>query len=92
MCSFRDGYHYKNATEDAQAFKFLKSVPDSHVLRTDRDNTLSLEQLCVLRTFGHQCDRSYQHTDFQVCYAAATVAQICSGSSYTMQPVLAPRT
>jgi hypothetical protein len=67
MCSFRDWYHYKNVTEDTPAFNFLKSVPDRLVLRTDSDDELSLEQLGVLRTLGHQCDRSYQHTDFQTC-------------------------
>jgi hypothetical protein len=92
MCSFRDRYHYKNATADAPVFNFLKSVPDRLVLRTDRGDTQSLEQLGVLRTLGHQCDRSYQHTDFQACYASASVAQMLSGSSDTAQPVLAART
>ena len=92
MCSFRDWYHYKNATADTPAFNFLKTVPDLLVLRTDCGDAQSLEQLGVLRTLGHQCDRSYQHTDFQPCYAPATVAQILSGSSYTVQSVLAART
>jgi hypothetical protein len=67
-------------------------VQDRNVLRTDRGDVLSLSELGVLRTLGHQCDRSYQHTDFQACYASASVAQILSGSSYTAQPVLAART
>jgi len=92
MCSFRDWYHYKNATADTPAFNFLKTVPDLLVLRTDCGDAQSLEQLGVLRTLGHQCDSSYQHTDFQPCYAPATVAQILSGSSYTVQSVLAART
>jgi hypothetical protein len=61
MCSFRDWYHYKYATADAPPFNFLKSVQDRLVLRTDLGDAQSLEQLGVLKTLGHQCDRSYQH-------------------------------
>ena len=91
MCSFRDWYHYRNATADWPAFDFLKSVPDRLVLRTDRGDAQSLEQLGVLRTLAHQCDRSYQHTDFEACAAAATVTS-AAGSAYAAQPVRAART
>ena len=92
MCSFRNWYHYRNTTADAPPVNFVKSVQDRNVLRTDRGDVLSLSELGVLRTLGHQCDRSYQHTDYNAYYADATVTRVSSGGVYPAQPVRAART
>ena len=96
MCSFRDWYHYKNATEGVQLFNFIKSVPNRLVMRTDRGDGQSLESLEVLKTLSHQCDRSYAHTDLNACFfeeeCAARVSVLGSDSYYTAKPVLAAQT
>jgi hypothetical protein len=67
MCSFRDWFHYTNTTAGVAPYKYLKSVPDRVVHHTDAADPQSLQSLAVLKTLGHQCDRSYTHTNFQAC-------------------------
>lgn len=68
MCSFRNWFHYTNTTTGVDQSAYLKSVPDRVVHHTDVADPQSLQSLAVLKTLGHQCDRSYTHTNFQVCF------------------------
>ena len=96
MCSFRDWYHYKNATAGAPALDYLKSVPNRLVKRTDLGDGQSLEGLAVLKTLSHPCDRSYAHTDLGACFlegrGAARVSALGSDSSYAATSIVAART
>jgi len=96
MCSFRDWYHYKNATAGAPALDHLKSVPNRLLKRTDLGDEQSLESLAVLKTLSHPCDRSYAHTDLGACFlegpAAARVSALGTESSYAATTVAAART
>ena len=76
MCTFRNWYHYLNATAGGKDYDKIIDVRDKEVFRTNLPERQTLQELGVLKTLAHQCDRSYAHTDFLACTAiAATVTQ-----------------
>ena len=95
MCSFRNWYHYRNLTANVlTSMEHVKSVPDGLVWHTDRADAQNLQELKVLETQSHPCDRDYAHTDFQACFSAipAVLADRAASTAEEAEPVLAART
>lgn len=58
----------------------MKTVADHVVLRTDADQSQTLEGLCVLIAERHPCKRAYAHDSWGVCTAGSDVltGNMCS--------------
>ena len=76
------------------SMEHVKSVPDGLVWHTDRADAQNLQELKVLETQSHPCDRDYAHTDFQACFSAipAVLADRAASPAEEAEPVLAART
>lgn len=67
LCSFRNWFHFLNTTENTSPFKNIHEIQDHMLHYTDRSTPATLSDLKVLQPVAHACDRSYMHTDYDVC-------------------------
>jgi hypothetical protein len=72
MCNFRNSFHYKNTTAGKPVTNNIIEVKDSVVHHTDRAGAETLQDLQILKTLPHPCDRTYSYTNYDVCNGPAT--------------------
>jgi len=90
MCSFRNWFHFFNTTAEESAFQNIIKVRDKMVHRTDRVRPELLSDMHVLEALPHPCDRTYTHTDFNVC---ALEGAVVTDTDYkTAEPLTATKT
>jgi hypothetical protein len=73
MCSFRNWFHFINTTTGEPASQNVIKVRDRMIHYTNRQTLELLSDMHVLQTLPHPCDRSYTHTDFNVCAGPAFI-------------------
>ena len=73
MCSFRNWFHFQNATADTTAFQDLIEVRDRLLHHTDKETPATLHDMHVLKTLPHPCDSTYAHTDYNACHVDALI-------------------
>ena len=72
-CSFRNGFHFLNTTEGIPTAQNIIKVRDTLVHYTNREKVEILSYLGVLETLPHPCNKSYKHTDYNICHAPTHV-------------------
>ena len=66
MCNFRNWFHYENTTAGKPATNKIIEVPNSAVHYTDKLAAETLEDLQILKTLQHPCDKTYSYTHYKV--------------------------
>ncbi len=72
MCSFHNWYHYENTTVGNKTESNTIKVRDKLIHHTDQARAKTLQDLKVLKTYRHPCDRTYSYTNYDVCNGEGT--------------------
>jgi hypothetical protein len=73
MCNFRNWFHYDSTTAGKPVTNNIIEVRDSVVHHTDRAQAQTLQDLAILKTFEHPCDKTYSYTEYNICDAQAEI-------------------